>query len=93
MKLFQPTHYLVSPTRRIPVLLVSKGDISWAYSEEEWREQKVPAFKIHVKLGFFCYDMKVINYTLEPIASAPLQENAGSNANDSPQKDALSSKR
>ncbi len=77
---FVPTHTLVSRTRRVPVLVQSKGDCSWVYTEAEWGQAHAPAFELRPKLGMSCQGVPVLGYRLEPLtaentaAPAPTEE-------------------
>ncbi len=66
---FQPTHYLVSRTRHIPVQLLTTPQGAQLLTEVEWQQGLSPAFSMHPKRGFFCHDIQVIGFRLEPIAS------------------------
>lgn len=74
--MFQPTHLLVSRSRQVPVRVVSQGETSKIYTEQEWGKTQEPAFELHSKLGMFCRGVQVLGYELEPMsqtadASAP----------------------
>jgi hypothetical protein len=66
---FQPTHYLVSRTRHIPVQLLTTPQGAQLLTEIEWQQGLPAAFSMHPKRGFFCHDIQVIGFRLEPIAS------------------------
>jgi hypothetical protein len=66
---FQPTHTLVSRSRRLPVQLVSGRDRHWVVTEQDWQKGGEPAFQLHPKLGFFCRGIQVLGYRLEPLES------------------------
>ena len=68
--MFQPTHWLVSRSRKIPVFVQSQRDKSLVFTEKEWGTTVSPAFELHDKLGMFCRGVKVVGYELEPISSA-----------------------
>ncbi len=67
--MFQPTHWLVSRSRKIPVFVQSRGDKSLVFTEKEWGNTASPAFELHAKLGMFCRGVQVLGYDLEPIPS------------------------
>ncbi len=71
--MFQPTHHLVSKTRRIPVQLITNPQGASLLTEDEWRKGSPAAFSIHPKRGFFCHDIQVLGFSLEPIAPADKQ--------------------
>ena len=66
---FQPTHTLVSRSRRLPVQLVPGRERHWVVTEQDWRKGGEPAFQLHPKLGFFCRGIQVLGYRLEPLES------------------------
>jgi hypothetical protein len=66
--MFQPTHLLVSRTRQTPVQLITSEHGFRALTEPEWQRGSEPAFEIRPKQGFFCQDIPVVGYRLEPIA-------------------------
>lgn len=66
---FQPTHTLVSRSRRLPVQLVPGRDRHWVVTEQDWHKGDEPAFQLHPKLGFFCRGIQVLGYRLEPLES------------------------
>lgn len=68
--MFQPTHWLVSRSRRIPVVVVARGDRSAIFTEKELGKVHAPAFELHPKLGIFCRGVQVIGYELAPIQAA-----------------------
>ncbi|MBE7383246.1 MAG: hypothetical protein F6J95_017750 [Leptolyngbya sp. SIO1E4] len=70
--MFQPTHWLVSRSRKIPVIVQSRGDKSLVFTEKEWEQTTSPAFELHSKLGIFCRGVRVLGYELEPVTSTPL---------------------
>lgn len=70
MQSFQPTHYLVSRSRRIPVALVPSGERFQIFTEQEWNRVMAPAFELHPKLGVFCKGVQVLGYRIEPDAAA-----------------------
>ncbi|HEY9735496.1 MAG TPA: hypothetical protein V6D06_04410 [Trichocoleus sp.] len=69
---FQPTHQLVSRTRKVPVIVITHGDRSQVLTEQEWREGREPAFELHPKLGLFCKGVQIVGYHLEPL-TAPVE--------------------
>lgn len=68
---FQPTHQLVSRSRKIPVMVVTGADRSQVYTEQEWLENRNPAFELHPKLGLFCRGVQVVGYQLESLVGDP----------------------
>ena len=68
--MFQPTHWLVSRSRKIPVLVQAQRNKSLVFTEKEWGKTPSPAFELHAKLGMFCRGVKVVGYELEPMPSA-----------------------
>ncbi|MBD0336460.1 MAG: hypothetical protein ICV62_13305 [Cyanobacteria bacterium Co-bin13] len=65
---FQPTHYLVSRSRKVPVRVVSGNLRSQVFTEQEWLESRDPAFELHAKLGLYCRGVQIVGYHLEPVA-------------------------
>jgi hypothetical protein len=70
--MFQPTHWLVSRSRKVPVVVQSQGDKSLVFTEAEWGKTTAPAFELHSRMGMYCRGVQVLGYTLEPIA-APVE--------------------
>jgi hypothetical protein len=64
---FQPTHYLVSRSRKVPVMVVQGGLRSQVFTEQEWQQGKEPAFELHAKLGLYCKGVQIVGYQLEPL--------------------------
>ncbi|HEY9763587.1 MAG TPA: hypothetical protein V6D07_13740 [Trichocoleus sp.] len=64
---FQPTHELVSRSRKVPVMVVAGGERSQVFTEKEWLENRTPAFELHSKLGLFCRGVQVVGYQLESL--------------------------
>lgn len=64
---FQPTHYLVSKTRKVPVQLLPMVKGMKLQTELEFQKQIEPAFEIQPKRGFFCVGIPVLGYSLEPM--------------------------
>lgn len=65
---FQATHLLVSRTRQIPVQLVPTAQGTNLVTEEEWNKGAQPAFSFHPKRGFFCLDVQVLGFSLQPLS-------------------------
>ena len=40
--MFQPTHWLVSRSRKVPVVVQSKGDKTLIFTEPEWEKNRHP---------------------------------------------------
>jgi hypothetical protein len=72
--MFEPTHVLVSRTRRVPVMVTTGGDKSAIYTQAEWEQNRTPAFELHSKLGIFCRGVQVIGHHLEPIEAGVTAE-------------------
>ncbi len=68
--MFEPTHWLVSRSRKIPVLVQAVGDKSLIFTENEWGNTQTPAFELNGKLGMFCRGIKVLGYELEPMSAS-----------------------
>ena len=68
--MFQPTHWLVSRSRRVPVVVQSQGEKAWVFTENEWGQTEAPAFEFHARMGMYCKGVQVLGYTLEPMAVA-----------------------
>ncbi|MEM6424170.1 MAG: hypothetical protein AAGF66_14060 [Cyanobacteria bacterium P01_H01_bin.119] len=68
--MFNPTHQLVSRSRKVPVMLRPKRDGFLVFTESEWEQQRQPAFSVHPKMGIYCQGIQVIGYRLEPIEQA-----------------------
>ena len=68
--MFQPTHWLVSRSRKVPVVVQPQGDKSLLFTEAEWGKKTSPAFELHSKMGIYCKGVQVLGYELKPIASA-----------------------
>lgn len=67
--MFQPTHWLVSRSRKVPVVVKPQGDKSLLFTEAEWGKTDSPAFELHSKMGMYCKGVQVLGYELEPITS------------------------
>jgi hypothetical protein len=65
--MFQPTHLLVSRSRRTPVQLVPSEKGFKVLTEQEWQQGSEPAFEMRPKQGFFCQGFSVLGYSLQPI--------------------------
>lgn len=66
---FQPTHQLVSRSRKIPVMVVAGNERSQVFTEQEWLENRIPAFELHSKLGLFCRGVQIVGYQLDPLTA------------------------
>lgn len=66
--MFNATHLLVSRSRKTPVRLVSSEKGFKLITEQEWQQGSDPAFEMRPKQGFFCRDILVVGYSLQPIA-------------------------
>lgn len=64
---FNPTHFLVSRSRKTPVQLVSSTDGFRILTEPEWQQGKEPAFELRARQGFFCQGVPIVGYSLQPI--------------------------
>ena len=67
--MFQPTHWLVSRSRKVPVVVQPQGEKSWLFTEAEWGKTKTPAFALHSKMGMYCQGVQVLGYELEPMTA------------------------
>jgi hypothetical protein len=65
--MFQPTHWLVSRSRKVPVIVQPQGDKSLLFTEGEWGKTTKPAFILHSRLGIYCQGVQVLGYELQPI--------------------------
>ncbi len=65
--MFQPTHYLVSRSKKIPVQLVSSASGFKILTEPEWQRGAEPAFEMRPRQGLFCQGIPVVGYSLQPI--------------------------
>lgn len=68
--MFQPTHLLVSRSRKTPVQLVSSANGFQLLTESEFLSGSQPAFEMRPHLGVFCKDVLVVGYCLEPMRVA-----------------------
>lgn len=68
--MFNPTHLLVSRTRKTPVQLLPSEHGFKILTEPEWQRDREPAFEMRPKQGFFCQGMPVVGYSLQPIELA-----------------------
>jgi hypothetical protein len=66
---FQPTHLLVSRTRRVPVQLIKQQQSLQLLTEPEWQSGAEPAFEFQTKRGFFCKGIAIVGYSLQPIVA------------------------
>jgi len=67
--MFQPTHWLVSRSRKVPAVVQSKGDKTLIFTEPEWEKTGTPAFELDAKMGMYCRGVQVLGYSLEPMAA------------------------
>lgn len=67
--MFQPTHLLVTRSRKTPVRLEPKAKGYAVYTEQDWQQQRQPAFEFHSKLGLFCRGIQLVGHSLEPMAA------------------------
>ncbi|MBD0267635.1 MAG: hypothetical protein ICV77_05000 [Cyanobacteria bacterium Co-bin8] len=75
---FQPTHYLVSRSRKVPVRVISGEVRSQIFTEREWLDNQEPAFELYAKLGLYCRGVQIVGYHLEPLAApAPASASMG----------------
>lgn len=66
--MFNPTHVLVSRSRKTPVQLVPSANGFKALTEVEWQQGSEPAFEMRPRQGFFCQGISVVGFSLQPIA-------------------------
>jgi hypothetical protein len=67
VSMFQPTHWLVSRSRKVPVVVQGRGEKSLVFTEGEWGKTDAPAFELHVRMGMYCKGVQVLGYSLEPM--------------------------
>lgn len=67
--MFQPTHWLVSRSRKVPVVVQPQGDKSLLFTEAEWGKTASPAFELHSKMGMYCKGVQVLGYELQPMTA------------------------
>lgn len=65
--MFQPTHLLVSRTRKTPVQLVSSENGMRLLTEPEFQSGAEAAFEIRPRLGIFCKGVPLVGYQLQPM--------------------------
>lgn len=65
--MFQPTHWLVSRSRKVPVMVKSQGEKTLVFTETEWGKTAAPAFELHARMGMYCKGVQVLGYKLEPM--------------------------
>ncbi len=65
---FNPTHFLVSRSRKTPVQLIPAINGFKVLTEPEWQSDREPAFELRSRQGFFCQGLAVVGFKLEPIA-------------------------
>jgi hypothetical protein len=68
LTMFTATHLLVSRSRKTPVQLVPSEKGFKLLTEPEWQRGSDPAFEMRPKQGFFCQDIPVVGFSLQPIA-------------------------
>ncbi|HIK54592.1 MAG TPA: hypothetical protein IGS37_05455 [Synechococcales cyanobacterium M55_K2018_004] len=71
---FQPTHYLVSRTRKTPVQLVMSEQGCKLLTAQEFEQGKEPAFELRSRQGVFCQGVLVVGYSLEPMGVVKADE-------------------
>jgi len=64
---FNPTHYLVSRSRKTPVQLVPSTHGFKILTEFESQQEREPAFELRTRQGFFCQGVSIVGYSLQPI--------------------------
>lgn len=67
--MFQPTHWLVSRSRKVPVMVQPQGDKLRLFTESEWGKTTTPAFELHARMGLYCRGVQVLGYELEPMTA------------------------
>lgn len=72
--MFQPTHLLVSRTRKTPVRLEAKSKNYGVYTEHEWLQNREPALEFRPKLGLFCQGVQLVGHQLEPLATEAIAQ-------------------
>ncbi len=79
--MFQPTHFLVSRSRKTPVQLVPAANGFKVLTEAEWQRGSEPAFEMRPKQGFFCQGVSVVGFSLQPLdVEAPVEAPAAAPA-------------
>ncbi|MBI4780629.1 MAG: hypothetical protein HY785_04835 [Oscillatoriophycideae cyanobacterium NC_groundwater_1537_Pr4_S-0.65um_50_18] len=66
--MFNPTHVLVTRSRKTPVQLVASEKGFKVLTEVEWLRGSEPAFEMRSRQGFFCHGTPVVGFSLQPIA-------------------------
>lgn len=70
--MFQPTHILVSRSKRTPVQLIPAVTGCKLLTEQDWQTKREPMFELRARQGFFCLGIPVVGYSLQPLdISAP----------------------
>ncbi|MBW4659446.1 MAG: hypothetical protein KME15_12285 [Drouetiella hepatica Uher 2000/2452] len=66
--MFSPTHLLVTRSKKTPVQLVASEKGFKVLTEIEWQRGSEPMFELRSRQGFFCQNIPVVGYSLQPIA-------------------------
>ncbi|MFQ3615775.1 MAG: hypothetical protein SNJ57_04630 [Cyanobacteriota bacterium] len=75
--MFQPTHLLVSRSRKTPVQLVPSASGLMLLTEAEFNAGTEAAFEMRPRLGIFCKGVPLVGYSLQPMpASVPAAPSA-----------------
>lgn len=75
--MFQPTHLLVSRSRKTPVQLVPSANGLTLLTETEFYAGAEAAFEMRPRLGIFCKGVPLVGYSLQPLpASVPAAPSA-----------------
>jgi hypothetical protein len=74
--MFRPTHWLVSRTQKVPVVVRSTGEKSQVFMENEWNSTTTPAFELHSRMGLYCQGVQVLGYALEPMVDSTSPQSA-----------------
>jgi hypothetical protein len=67
--MFNPTHYLVTKNRKTPVQVIPAKECFKLLTEIEAQQGKEPAFEMRPRQGFFCKDVLVLGFSLEPMTA------------------------
>lgn len=65
--MFTPTHLLVSRSKQTPVQLIPAAKGFKLLTQPEWQQGLEAAFEIRPKQGFFCKEMPIVGYSLQPL--------------------------
>jgi hypothetical protein len=66
--MFNPTHFLVSRSKKTPVQLVPSVNGFKVLTESDWQRGSEASFEMRPRQGFFCQGISVVGFKLEPIA-------------------------